>query len=454
MILIIDDDIAVQASLNLLLKQAGYLVRVTPSPTDGLRMLQSYPVELVLLDMNFSSETSGREGLETIQHIKTLKPRLPVILITGWATISLAVEGMKLGAADFITKPWNNNHLLQSVKTALSLAAAKTEPCPSRDGLNAMYQFDQIIGNNPSFLKTLEIVGRIAVTDASVLINGESGTGKELIAEAIHRNSNRRDQPFVKVNLGGISTSLFESEMFGHKKGAFTDAHSDRKGRFEIAHGGTIFLDEIGELDLNCQVKLLRVLQDRTYEVLGDSKTRSVDVRVICATNRPLEKMIETKQFREDLFYRINLITIMLPALRERPSDIAILVTHFIEGIKRSHGYKNLRVTDQASLWLQKLSFPGNVRELKNLVERTVLISNKEILDIEDFVSQHQTNPSGASQKVPSNITLEAMEELMIRENIEIHHYNLTKVAKALGLSRGSLYRRLDKYGIPYDLQN
>ena len=454
MILIIDDDIAVQASLNLLLKQEGYPVRVTPSPADGLQMMQSYPVELVLLDMNFSSETSGREGLETIQKIKTLKPHLPVILITGWATISLAVQGMKLGAADFITKPWNNNHLLQSVKTALSLAASKTEPCPSRDGLNAKYQFDQIIGNNPSFLKILEIVGRIAATDASVLIYGESGTGKELIAEAIHRNSNRRDQPFVKVNLGGISTSLFESEMYGHKKGAFTDARADRKGRFEMANGGTIFLDEIGELDLNCQVKLLRVLQDRTYEVLGDSKTRSVDVRVICATNRPLEKMIETKQFREDLFYRINLITIMLPALRERPSDIAILVTHFIEGIKRSYGYKKLRVTDRALLWFQKLSFPGNVRELKNLVERTVLISNKEILDIEDFASQHQTIPSGTSQKVSSNITLEAMEELMIRENLEIHHYNLTKVAKALGLSRGSLYRRLDKYGIPYEVQN
>jgi DNA-binding NtrC family response regulator len=453
MILIIDDDIAVQASLNLLLKQEGYQVRVTPSPTDGLRMLQSYPVELVLLDMNFSSETSGQEGLKTIRQIKTINPLVPVILITGWASISLAVEGMKLGAADFISKPWMNDHLLQSVKTALSLASSKTEQHSSREELNALYQFDPIVGNDPSFLKTIEIAGRIAKTDASVLISGESGTGKELIAEAIHRNSNRRDQPFVKVNLGGISTSLFESEMFGHKKGAFTDAHADRKGRFEMANGGTIFLDEIGELDLNCQVKLLRVLQDRTFEVLGDSKTRNVNVRVICATNRPLEKMIETKQFREDLFYRINLITIKLPALRERPTDIPLLTHYFMEGIKRSYGFKNLAITDQALAWLQRLSFPGNVRELKNLVERTVLISDKEVLDTEDFISQLQTVPStGPVNGAATNLTLEEMEELMIRKNIEIYHNNLTKVAKSLGLSRGSLYRRLDKYGIPYEL--
>ena len=453
MILIIDDDIAVQASLNLFLKQEGYQVRVTPSPTDGLRMLQSYPIALVLLDMNFSSETSGKEGLKTIQQIKAINPLVPVILITGWASISLAVEGMKLGAADFISKPWTNDHLLQSVKTALSLASSKTEQHPNREELNALYQFDQIVGNDPLFLKTLEIAGRIAKTDASVLINGESGTGKELIAEAIHRNSNRRDQPFVKVNLGGISTSLFESEMFGHKKGAFTDAHADRKGRFEMANGGTIFLDEIGELDLNCQVKLLRVLQDRTFEVLGDSKTKSVDIRVICATNRPLEKMIETKHFREDLFYRINLINIKLPALRERPSDISLLVVHFIDGVKRSYGYKKLEVTDQALEWLQKLSFPGNVRELKNLVERTVLICNKETLDIGDFISQLQTvTPTGLANSPAANLTIEEMEELMIRKNIEIHHNNLTKVAKSLGLSRGSLYRRLDKYGIPYEL--
>jgi len=249
---------------------------------------------------------------------------------------------------------------------------------------------------------------------------------------------------------------LFESEMFGHKKGAFTDAHFDRKGRFELANQGTIFLDEIGELDLNCQVKLLRVLQDKTYEVLGDSKTRKVDTRVICATNRPLEKMIETKQFREDLFYRINLITIKLPALRERPTDIPLLALHFLDNLKRSYGYSSLTITPSALNWLQQRHFPGNVRELKNLVERTVLISNKKILDIDDFSSQVQkiTVSEMSSQLPPSNLTLDEMEELMIRKNINLYHNNLTKVAKALGLSRGSLYRRLDKYGIPYDVQN
>ena len=453
MILIIDDDIAVQASLNLFLKQEGFRVKVTPSPTDGLQIIQTHPVELVLLDMNFSSNTTGEEGLHTLRAIRQIKPTLPVILITGWASITLAVEGMKHGASDFISKPWHNNQLLQSVQTALSLATSKTEPSPTRAELNSKFHFNQIIGNDPSFLKILEILGRIAPTDASVLINGESGTGKELIAEAIHSNSNRRNQPFIKVNLGGISTSLFESEMFGHKKGAFTDAHSDRKGRFEMANGGTIFLDEIGELDLNCQVKLLRVLQDRTYEVLGDSKPRTVDVRVICATNRPLEKMIENKQFREDLYYRINLITIKLPALRERITDIPLLVHHFISSLKQSYGFSKLTITDQALVWLQKLAFPGNVRELKNLVERTVLISNTELLDIDDFSSQMQQLPAANLGHAPqANLTLDEMEELMIRENIEIHQNNLTKVAKSFGLSRGALYRRLDKYRIPYEL--
>lgn len=456
MILIIDDDTAVQASLNLMLKQEGYQVKVSKSPQEGLQYLSDFPIDLVLLDMNFSNNTSGEEGLKTLQRIRQIAPQIPVILITGWATVPLAVEGMKIGASDFIGKPWDNQQLLQTVKTTLSLKQQNSKGNLSRSELDHKYRFDFMVGEDPAFVNILETVGRISATEAPVLIYGESGTGKELIAEAIHRNSNRSEQPFVKVNLGGISSSLFESEIFGHKKGAFTDAHFDRKGRFELANQGTIFLDEIGELDLNCQVKLLRVLQDKTYEVLGDSKTRKVDTRVICATNRPLEKMIETKQFREDLFYRINLITIKLPALRERPTDIPLLALHFLDNLKRSYGYSSLTITPSALNWLQQLHFPGNVRELKNLVERTVLISNKKILDIDDFSSQVQkiTVSEMSSQLPPSNLTLDEMEELMIRKNINLYHNNLTKVAKALGLSRGSLYRRLDKYGIPYDVQN
>jgi two-component system, NtrC family, response regulator len=456
MILIIDDDTAVQASLNLMLKQEGYQVKVTKSPQEGLQYLKELPIDLVLLDMNFSQTTSGEEGLKTLRMIRQLNPQIPVILITGWGTIPLAVEGMKMGASDFIGKPWDNQQLVQSVRTTLSLKNNSVSSNLSRAELDRNYNFDFIVGEDPAFVKILETIGRISATEAPVLISGESGTGKELIAEAIHRNSNRSEQPFVKVNLGGISSSLFESEMFGHKKGAFTDAHFDRKGRFEMAHNGSIFLDEIGELDLNCQVKLLRVLQDKTFEVLGDSKTRKVDVRVISATNRLLEKMMETKQFREDLFYRINLITVKVPALRERPSDIPLLTLHFIDNLKRAYGYSSLTVSEQALNWLQQQYFPGNVRELKNLVERTVLISNKKELDISDFSLHVQKMPvSEMSLKLPaSNLTLEEMEELMIRKNLDLYHHNLSKVAKSLGLSRGSLYRRLDKYNIPYDLQD
>ncbi|HEX3006715.1 MAG TPA: sigma-54 dependent transcriptional regulator [Bacteroidales bacterium] len=456
MLLIIDDDTAVQASLNLLLKQEGFGVKVASSPAEGLLYLDQLPVELVLLDMNFTNDNSGQEGLKVLQQIRVKKPDLPVILITGWATVPLAVEGMKNGAADFISKPWDNAHLVQSLKTILSLKNINISSTLSRKELNQKYQFDFIIGEDPAFLHVLETVGRISRTDAYVLIGGESGTGKELIAEAIHSNSNRREQPFVKVNLGGISSSLFESEMFGHRKGAFTDARFDRKGRFEIADTGTIFLDEIGELDLNSQVKLLRVLQDKTYEVLGDSKTRRVDVRVISATNRSLEKMIESKHFREDLYYRLNLINIKLPALRERPQDIPLLTLHFMENLKKSYGFKSLTISDKALGWLQQLQFPGNVRELKNLVERTVLLCNKPRLDIQDFSSNIQNVPAGdaASQLPAANVTLDEMEELLIRKNLSLYRNNMSKVAKALGLSRGSLYRRLDKYGIPYDVQD
>jgi DNA-binding NtrC family response regulator len=456
MLLIIDDDTAVQASLNLLLKQEGFNVKVASSPAEGLVFLEQLPVELVMLDMNFTNDNSGREGLNALQQIRRKKPDLPVMLITGWATVPLAVEGMKNGAADFISKPWDNEHLLQSVKTILSLKNVNAHSKLSRKELDQKYHFDFIIGEDPAFLSILETAGRISRTDAFVLIGGESGTGKELIAEAIHRNSNRSEQPFVKVNLGGISSSLFESEMFGHRKGAFTDARFDRKGRFEIADTGTIFLDEIGELDLNSQVKLLRVLQDKTYEVLGDSRTRRVDVRVISATNRSLEKMIESKHFREDLYYRLNLINIKLPALRERPQDIPLLTLHFMENLKKSYGMKDLTISDKALNWLQQLHFPGNVRELKNLVERTVLLCNKTKLDVDSFSAYVQKVPMGemAGQLPASNLTLDEMEELLIRKNLTLYRNNMSKVARALGLSRGSLYRRLDKYGIPYDVQD
>lgn len=477
MILIIDDDIAVCTSLSLLLRKEGFDVAIAQNPEDAFAILKRHPVELVLLDMNFSNNTTGEDGLQLLQQLKLLQPTLPVILITGWATIDLAVQGMKLGAADFINKPWQNAHLVQSVRTALALATPKapeasnlnTAPkaqtnalasaSSNRRALDKQFDFGQIIGEDAQLIQILQTIGRIAATDASVLILGESGTGKELIAEAIHQNSQRSKRPFVKVNLGGISTSLFESEMFGHVRGAFTDARFDRTGRFELAHRGTIFLDEIGELDLSSQVKLLRVLQDRTYEVLGSSKTKSVDVRVVCATNRNLEEMVAQGTFREDLLYRINLIIIQLPALRQRPNDIPLLVNFFVNNLSQLYHRPHLKVSHEAIKWLSQLHLPGNIRQLKNLVERTVLISPHDTLQIADFQQNYHTTPSihhSSNQTASSlpevgSMTLEEMEIQMIKRAMEYHRYKVARVAKALGLTRSALYRRLEKYQIPFE---
>ena len=453
MILIIDDDIAVRTSLLLLLQQHSYKTASVANAAETLDFLNRQTPDLIILDLNFSIETSGDEGMDLLQQIRKLHATIPVILITGWATIQLAVKGMKLGANDFINKPWNNEHLLQSVNDLLNLREKKAEHA-SRKQLDSQYNFQHIIGEDQKMLDILETIGRIAQTNASVLITGESGTGKELIAEAIHQNSLRSNKPFVKVNLGGISSSLFESEMFGHVRGAFTDARYDRIGRFEMANKGTIFLDEIGDLDAASQVKLLRVLQDRTYEVLGSSRTKTVDTRIVCATNRNLEEMVEKQSFREDLLYRINLITIKLPALKERPGDIPLLVNFFVNNLREIYNRPALNVSSDAMKWLQQLQLPGNIRQLKNLVERSVLVSKKDYLDVADFQSQLETSPKKSGQlQLPAvgSITLEELEIQMIRKAMEFHKNRITRSAKALGITRSALYRRLEKYNIPYD---
>jgi two-component system, NtrC family, response regulator len=453
MILIIDDDIAVRTSLLLLLEQQGFATAAADSPAVAVAILKQQAPSLIILDLNFSIDTSGDEGMLMLQQIRKMHPEVPVILITGWATIELAVKGMKLGANDFINKPWSNDHLLQSVNTLLNLQEKKSEHL-SRKKLDSLYNFQHIIGEDPAMLDILETIGRVAATDASVLITGESGTGKELIAESVHQNSLRSNKPFVKVNLGGISTTLFDSEMFGHVRGAFTDARFDRTGRFELANKGTIFLDEIGDLDPGSQVKLLRVLQDRTYEVLGSSRTKTVDVRVVCATNRLLAEMVSKGSFREDLLYRINLITIHLPALRERPGDIPLLVNFFVNNLREIYNRPSLQISREAMRWLQQLPLPGNIRQLKNLVERSVLVSKKDYLDVEDLQSQLETSPrQKGSIELPEvgSITLEDLEIKMIRKAMEFHKGRITRVAKALGITRSALYRRLEKYNIPYD---
>jgi DNA-binding NtrC family response regulator len=454
-ILIVDDDPSVVTSLSLVLKQAGFKSDGAEKPDAAYELLENNYYDLVLQDMNFSRKTTGEEGLEMLTRLKAQYPNLPVILISAWGSIQLAVEGMRAGANDFITKPWSNEQIIQAVKIALGLAEAYSreggDRIIERGELDEMYDFRMVVGEDPNFLKLLNIIGRVSPTDASVLIAGESGTGKEIIAEAIHQNSARKEAPFVKVNLGGISSSLFESEMFGHVKGAFTDAKHDRKGRFERADGGTIFLDEIGDLNLECQVKLLRVLQDRTYEVLGSSTTRKVDVRVVSATNRNLPELIARGDFREDLLYRLNLIALHLPPLRERPADIPLLVDHFLQAVATVYRRPGITIDEAGMQWLQRLPWPGNVRELRQLVERTVLLSSSDLLGVENIKQALDMQPGDASRdKLPGvgSMTLEEMERSMIEKSMAYHNHNVGKVAEALGISRAALYRRLDKFGM------
>jgi two-component system, NtrC family, response regulator len=454
MILLVDDDQSVTASLALLLKQAGYRSRTAASPAEALRILLDERCRLVIQDMNFSRRTSGEEGLALLHDIRARHPAIPVVLITAWGSIPLAVEGMKAGAADFVTKPWTNAQLLQTLNTVLGVADARRqtdEPAATREELDARYDFVDLLGSDPRILRILQLIGRVASTDASVLITGESGTGKELIADAIHRNSRRAHRPFVKVNLGGIAATLFESEMFGHVRGAFTDARADRKGRFEIANGGTIFLDEIGDLDAASQVKLLRVLQDRTYEVLGSSQRREVDVRVISATNRNLPEMVSRGDFREDLLYRINLIPIHLPPLRERRDDIPHLAARFAQTLAQLYGRDRLSITPEARRWLQLQPWPGNVRQLRQWIERAVLVTSDEELRVDAFKQsmdmEGRDRPPDVLPPVGS-MTMDELERAMIQKSLDHHGRNLSRVAESLGLSRAALYRRLEKYEI------
>ena len=437
MILICDDDVTVRTSLTLVLKRAGYEVATAANQQEAIDFVRHTCPQLILMDMNYSNTTTGEEGLELLAKVRIFCPAVPVILITAWGSINLAVQGIRAGAFDFITKPWNNLALLKTIQTAIQLQESEEKGLEQRP--ERADSFDKIIGKSVLLQQVLNTITRISRTNAPVLITGESGTGKELIAEAIHESSNRQGKPFVKVNLGGISQSLFESEMFGHKQGAFTDARHDRIGRFELADKGTIFLDEIGELDLVCQVKLLRVLQDQTFEPLGESKPRQVDTRIICATNKNLPEMVAQGIFREDLFYRINLITIQMPALRERAEDIPLLVDYFARKQAEQNNLPPAKISQEAFGFLKKLPFHGNIRELKNLVERTILISGKEIITDVDFKKQYIEVPAGQPTSGNAILSLDMVEKNMIQKAVELYGCNHSKIATALGLSRQTL---------------
>lgn len=450
-ILIVDDDPSVTTSLAMLLRREGFHVETAETAQQALQQLQT-PIDLVVQDMNFTQQTSGHEGLELLEKIKRLKPDRPVILLTAWGSIELAVAGIKAGAADFITKPWDNRQFLSIVRTALSLRDSAPAIDISREELDERYDFSAIIGHDPALLQILETIGRVAQTDASVLILGESGTGKEVIAQAIHDNSHRCSRPFIKVNLGGLSTTLFESEMFGHVRGAFTDAKSDRKGRFQLAHTGSIFLDEIGDLDLASQVKLLRVLSDRSFEPLGSSHTLKVDARIVSATNRDLFGMVAEGLFREDLLYRLNLITLTIPPLRERSGDLPALAQHFLTQATHAHNLESSRLSQDGRRWLAEQDWPGNIRELKQTMERAVLMTGKPVITASDLDRLDQTTGQPANRAIPKvgQMTLDQIEYAMIAQSLSHFSGNVSQAAKSLGLSRAALYRRIEKHGIQF----
>lgn len=443
MILIVDDDHSIRLSLKLLLGRNGYEVTTVASPAEAIACVRVTRPDLVIMDMNFSSSTSGDEGIILLKQIKLFQPDVPVILITAWGNIPLAVTGMRAGAFDFITKPWDNAILLEHIATAVSLTRTEAhESSPSFDR-------SRIIGRDPVLMSILDTIERVAPTDAPVLIMGENGTGKELIAEALHINSRRSSKPLVKVNLGGIPNSLFESEMFGHRKGAFTGAIANREGRFAKAEGGTIFLDEIGDLDLNSQVKLLRVLQEHTYEPLGDSRTRRADVRVVCATNADLADKMSKGTFREDLYYRINLITVTLPPLRERRDDIPLLVNHFLRTSCKTLNREVPEVTPEGMQLLKRQQWPGNIRQLANVIERTLLVTPGDRLEATHFQAQGLSSDGLPPETLRK---LESSEKAAIEKALIATGGNVSRAASILGLTRQALYRRMTKYDIKINI--
>ena len=446
MILIIDDDSAVRSSLSFMLKRAGYEVQTVPGPREAMEVVRSVAPDLILMDMNFTLSTTGEEGLTLLKQVKIFRPETPVILMTAWGSIQLAVQGMQAGAFDFITKPWNNAALLQRIETALQLSGTPQEPTQEQSD---SFDRSHIIGRSQGLMDVLNTIARIAKTNASVLITGESGTGKELIAEAIHINSQRAKHPFVKVNLGGISQSLFESEMFGHKKGAFTDASADRIGRFEMANKGTIFLDEIGDLDPSCQVKLLRVLQDQTFEVLGDSRPRKTDIRVVSATNADLRKMVGERTFREDLFYRLGVFQVHLPPLRERTGDIRLLAKAFIRNFSAQLSRAINEITPEFLSTLEQQPWKGNIRELRNVIERSLIVCEGDRLDIADLPLEIQNaHYEQSDDGMPDCFELSAMERRHIARVLEYTKGNKTEAARLLKIGLTTLYRKIEEYKI------
>ncbi len=450
-VLIIDDDEDVLLAAKLFLKQHIKIVHTDKNPNNLPMLLKNDSYDLILLDMNFSRDaTSGSEGFHWLNKILETDPSIAVILITAYGDIELAVQGIKEGATNFLLKPWDNKKLLATIDATLELNRSKKEVIDLRSKQKMLMEqgdqpFSHIIGQSQSMMNVLATVKKVARTDANVLILGENGTGKEVIARAIHRASPRKDEVFISVDLGAISESLFESELFGYKKGAFTDAKEDRAGRFEAANKGTIFLDEIGNLSMPLQSKLLSVLQNRKVIRLGSVKEVPVDVRLVCATNMPLYQMVDEQKFRQDLMYRINTVEIHLPPLRDRVDDIPLLVNHFLDVYCKKYKLPLKRLHAATLKRLEKHHWPGNIRELQHAVERAVIMSESNVLQPNDFFLSTGDKLQEEEILTPDT-NLEATEKMLIRKVIDKHGGNISKAAKELGITRASLYRRIEKY--------
>ncbi len=454
-ILVIDDDEDVLLAARLLLKKHAILVQTEKDPQLLPALLRKEDFDLILLDMNFTTDvTSGSEGFHWLNEILKIDPSAVVVLITAYGDVDLAVRAIKEGATDFVLKPWQNEKLLATLSAAIRLRRSKVEAENLRSRQKVLSEelnqpFNTLVGNCSAMQQVFATIKKVAKTDANVLILGENGTGKELVAREVHRRSHRKDDVFINVDMGALSETLFESELFGHIRGAFTGAREDRPGRFEIASGGTLFLDEIGNISLPLQAKLLTVLQNRQVVRVGSHKPRDIDIRLICASNMSIQKMTAQQEFRQDLLYRINTVEIQLPPLRERQEDLPLLVDHFLDLYSKKYRQLKKRLSSAALKKLERYHWPGNVRELQHSIERAIIMSESQVLQPSDFFfTMSEAFFEEQEGVVFDNYNLKEVEKTVIRKAITKHGGNISQAARELGLTRASLYRRLEKYGL------
>jgi len=449
-ILVIDDDQDILLTTKVVLKKHFGTIETETVPERVIQGIRYGKYDVILLDMNFrAGDTSGKEGLEWLRKIIKANPNALVIMITAYGDIDLAVHAMKEGAIDFIVKPWDNKKLLATVASAYKLSESRKEIANLKEKQIILKEeidqhYTEFIGQSEEMMIVFETIRKVSATDANILILGENGTGKELVARAIHKNSLRASQIFIPVDLGALPETLFESELFGHVKGAFTDAKENRSGRFKIASGGTLFLDEIGNLSFPLQAKLLSAIEKRHITPVGSNEQVPVDIRLICATNMPLYELASHKQFREDLLYRINTVEIRIPPLRERTSDIPLLADFFKDVFTRKYNKGKMKISRDSYQKLVRYNWPGNIRELQHIVERAIILSESDILKPDDFLVQR----AEASSQLGEILNMEEVERQTILNALERNHRNMTRAAEDLGMARTTLYRKMKKYDI------